>query len=413
MARKPLKRIAVMAGPASVFLLLMFGGMDAKGMSSLNAPKDDDLSRLVAAQAKFGFSLFKKLVTREPRGNVFVSPMSIAMALTMTYNGATGETRKAMARSLELEGMDPEDVNRAYARLRNALVQPDPKIELALANSLWARKGVTFKAEFMKTNETFYQAEISFLDFSDPDAPSRINQWVDRNTKGKIDQIIDRIDPSAILYLLNAIYFKGVWTKAFDPKKTREDLFTLLDGSSKRHPFMQQSGRYRYFRGETFQAVSLPYGEGRMSMYIFLPERRSSLKEFEGQLTAEHWTLWMRQFREMEGAVFLPRFKLKYEEGLNQALTALGMGEAFDRNRAEFGAMCSIPPRVFINQVKHKAFVEVNEEGTEAAAVTSVEIRVTAVPSTFTLKVDRPFFCAIVDKETNAILFMGSIAEPM
>jgi serpin B len=265
----------------------------------------------------------------------------------------------------------------------------------------------------MRQNREFYRTEVFLLDFSDPAARSTINRWVERNTNGKIDQIIDRIDPSAILYLMNAIYFKGRWARAFDPDKTKEEVFTLLDGRSKKHPFMRESGRFRYYQDRRFQAVSLPYGNGRITMYIFLPEKNSSLQEFYRALSAEDWQEWMVRFTEMEGEVILPRYKLEYETELDHALTSLNMGVVFDRKRADFGAMCMIPPRVFINQVKHKTFVEVNEEGTEAAAVTSVEIRVTAVPTTFTMRVDRPFFCAIADNETGAILFMGSIVDPV
>jgi serpin B len=178
---------------------------------------------------------------------------------------------------------------------------------------------------------------------------------------------------------------------------------------------MSQSGRYNYYQDSNFQAVSLPYGQGRVSMYIFLPSKSSSLKKFYENLNAENWEGWMSQFSSMKGDIVLPRFKVEYEVVLNEALKALGMEVAFDKQRANFGGMCAISSgaNVFIDQVRHKTFVEVNEEGTEAAAATSVGIGITSVQPTFSMVIDRPFFLAIRDNQTGAVLFMGSIVEPM
>ena len=227
---------------------------------------------------------------------------------------------------------------------------------------------------------------------------------------------MDKIDAQAILFLINAIYFKGTWTVEFDKAKTREDQFTTLAGKQKRHPMMHQSGKYRYFEGQGFQAISLPYGGGQVSMYLFLPAAVSSLVEFQKNLSAANWDSWMREFAVTDGEIAVPRFKVEYEITMNDALKALGMGIAFDANRADLSGIIETSEKAFISEVKHKTFVEVNEEGTVAAAATSVTASVTSVMQPrkpFRMIVDRPFFCAIRDNETGTLLFMGSITDPM
>ena len=378
------------------------------------APTDGILdSRLVSANTSFGFKLFAEVAKQDAGKNVFISPASVGLALAMTYNGAVGETKLAMERALEIQGMNHAELNKAYAQLRQALESADPKVELNIANSLWARKGVTFNPDFIQRDKQFYGAEVTALDFGDPGAPATINSWVSDKTKGKINQIVDQIDAQSILFLINAIYFKGKWSIEFDKAKTKEDTFTTGAGQQKRVPTMHQSGKYNYYEAKNVQAVSLPYGDGRASMYIFLPTG-SSLDEFQKSLTAANWESWMKQFTQTDGSIAVPRFKVEYEIGLNDALKALGMGIAFDANRADFSGIVQGSERAYISRVKHKTFAEVNEEGTEAAAVTSVEMRTTSarIQKTFQMVVDRPFFCAIRDNKTGTVLFVGSITDP-
>ena len=368
--------------------------------------------KLVAANTKFGFKLFSEILKKESNQNIFVSPTSVAIALSMTYNGANGSTQQAIAQTLELQGMSLDEVNQAQLALSQILINPDPKVQLNIANSLWARQGINFKPDFLQRNKDFYQAQITNLNFNSPNATSTINNWVNQNTKGKIPTIIDRISPDAVLYLINAIYFKGSWTDEFPKNATRERPFTLLNGTRKQHPLMSQFGRFRYYENDSFQAISLPYGSGRMSMYVFLPKPNVTLQSFYSTLTPENSEQWIKQFRTRQGSISLPRFKLEYDITLNQTLQALGMGIVF-QDRANFTGMTSTP--VNIDEVKHKTFVEVNEEGTEAAAVTSVGIRATSampVDEPFNMVVDRPFFVAIRDNQTGTLLFMGSIVEP-
>ena len=374
----------------------------------LGAIEDPDFASVASANTKFGFNLLTALREGEPVENIFISPLSISIALTMTYNGAVGETERAMAEVLGIEELDRNAVNRSNATLRESLGNRGPKVEISIANSIWGRQGVVFNPDFLERNREFFEAEITALDFSAPQALERINGWVDTNTNGKIKKIVQTIHPRTLIFLINAIYFKGSWQEEFNKSKTREDIFFLSDGSEKRVPMMRREAAYPYFRGEHFEAASLPYGDGDVSMYIFLPNHDSNLNEFLGGLNAENWASWISQFSVVreDSSMILPRFKLEYEVKLNDTLKAMGMEIAFNSG-ADFSGM---GPSLFISEVRHKTFVEVNEEGTEAAAATVV-VGIESAPPIF--RVDRPFFFAIYDNRTKTILFMGIVWEPM
>ena len=370
-------------------------------------------TRLVNANNQFGFKLFSEILKQDSSAeNIFVSPSSVAIALAMAYNGASGSTQQAMAKTLELQGMSLQEINSSYAALKGLLENPDAQVQLNIANSLWANKDVSLQPEFIQKNQDFYKAKVTNLDFQDATAPNSINNWVKENTSGKINKIVETIKPDEVLFLINAIYFKGKWSNEFDKTQTAQHPFYLISGGQKQHPMMSQKGDYRYYENEQFQAVSLPYGaDGKISFYIFLPKQNSSLKALYQNLSLENWQKWMAQFNKREGFIRLPRFKTDYDVTLNDALKALGMEEAFSK-QANFSG---IGKNLTISQVKHKTFVEVNEEGTEAAAATSVGIEATSFrqkPEPFRMIVDRPFFCAIRDNETGSVLFMGSIVEP-
>lgn len=371
-------------------------------------------ARLAAADNEFGINLFNQLQKQDKDKNVFLSPLSVAFALAMTYNGAVGETKAAMEQVLKFKGMNHAELNLASAALMNTLKTTDPQIEFAIANSLWARQGLKFNEAFLARNRQYFQAEIATLNFADPTAKNTINGCVSKNTNGKIPAIIDQIDAQKVLFLINAIYFKGQWQKKFDKALTQNEPFHLLGGSQKNMPMMSQSGKYQYLRGDKFQAVSLPYGKGGMNLYLFLPDEGSSLNEFLKGLSYEKWEQWMQSFRSTPGEIKIPRFKLDYDRSLNDALKALGMGIAFTEGRADFSGI-SEQHKLFISEVKHKAIVEVNEEGTEAAAATSVGISRTSAIQTqqpFRFIADHPFLMAIRDQQTGGILFMGAVVEP-
>lgn len=378
-------------------------------------PADHVDQKLVDGNTKFGFNIFRALCEKDPHENIFISPASISTALAMTANGADGDTFRAMLETLQLQDMELTGINRAFADLQSILRNPDPKVELAVANSLWSRQGVNFNEDFLQRNRDYFAAEINALDFNLPEAVPTINRWVEKQTRGKIKEIVEEpVDPRTFLFLINAIYFNGAWSDEFNPKMTREIPFELPGGTGKNHPVMFREGTYRYFQGEGFEAVSLPYGENRrVSMTVFLPAPENSLADFYRELTPENWAAWQLSFKEMEGEVGLPRFKFEYEVSLKEILKKLGMECAFDPQSADFSGMHPAPPEIYISEVKHKTYVDVNEKGTEAAAVTSVECRATSVQlDRFSMIVDRPFFFAITDHKTGSILFMGTVNEP-
>ncbi|WP_448268362.1 serpin family protein [Nostoc sp. DSM 114159] len=419
------RRYALAAASVVLFSVLGCSQVDsnksALAQSSLPQPETplqkktaNTDTKIVESSNKFGFKLFSE-VLKNDRGekNIFISPSSVAIALAMTYNGASGSTQQAMAKTLELQGMNLPEINSSYAAvLKQLLDNSDTKVQLKIANSLWANQNVSFAPDFLKRTQDFYQAKISNLNFQDAAASSIINNWVKENTNGKITKIVEKIEPNQVLFLINAIYFKGNWSNQFDKKETASYPFYITSGRQKQHPMMSQEGDYKYYESEKSQAVSLPYGkDGKISFYIFLPKKNSNLKAFYQDLNVENWEKWMTQFNNQKGFIRLPRFKTDYEITLNDALKTLGMGEAFS-NKANFSGMGK---NFAISQVKHKTFVEVNEEGTEAAAATSVGIVATSArqePEPFRMIVDRPFFCAIRDNQTGNILFMGSIIEP-
>lgn len=401
----------LIAGSAILALLLSHTSCAATGSGSpVRAAAD------TKTYASFGVALYRELIKEKPGANVFISPASVDFALAMTMNGAAGRTWDAMATTLGRSESGIEALNAVDSTLISRMNDTMRAVKLSVANSLWARKGLAFREEFLRRNRRFYGAEIRVLDFTSPGAPAAINDWVAEKTNRTITKIVDGIDPETILYLINAIYFKGTWTREFDGNLTADRPFHLIDGTTIPCPMMRQSGTYDYFEEDGFQAARLPYGDGRIGMYVFLPARGSSLERFQEGLTGEKLEAMMTRFGPREGSIGFPRFKLEYEARLNESLRALGMGIAFDGSRADFTRMFEAPgANACIDAVLHKTFIEVNEEGTEAAAVTAVVMKMTSVmegPRPFEMIVDRPFFLAIVDRETGLILFMGSLVNP-
>ncbi|MCK4857386.1 MAG: serpin family protein [candidate division Zixibacteria bacterium] len=369
---------------------------------------------LVQSGNSFGLKLFQEIVNQEADSNIFISPLSVAMALGMTYNGARNETQQAMQEVLELKGMTLPDVNESYRTLIDLLLNLDPKVKFQIANSIWYRDGLPVYPDFIDLNRTYFDAEVTSLDFNDPAAVVTINNWVDEKTNGKIDKIIDKIGPQMVMYLINAIYFKGDWTAKFDTANTRLDLFILSDGSPTNCQMMFQHGDFFYFRGDGFAALDLPYGDGKYSMTIFLPDSVSGVDALIAQFSEVNWEVWFSSFQETELDVFLPKFELEYELKLNDVLSALGMGIAFDEYAADFSGIAPLTcGNLYISEVKHKTYVKVDEDGTEAAAVTSVGIAITGVLPQPQFRADHPFTFVIRENHSGTILFIGKIVEPV
>lgn len=398
--------IIVIVG-AVVFVVI---GMKPGQAEESNEPVD---AALVKAETQFGFDLLTKLAANDPDKNIFISPASISLALSMTYNGAAGKSKQAMADVLGFKGMSLEQVNMANAAMLANLQGPGPGVELQIANSLWARNDVDFERDFLRANRDYYDAEVRTLHFSDSRAPDIINEWVSDNTGDRIKKIIRKINSAEILYLVNAIYFKGDWKDPFKPESTRESDFTLPNGDKKKVPMMVHMDDYDYLQTDDFQAIGIPYGNGRLSMYIFLPYRELGLAGFYKKLNDASWKKWISSMRECEGTLYLPRFKAEYEVDLKECLVALGMGPAFEFSDTDWLPMTPAP-QVGIGKVLHKTFLEVNEQGTEAAASTAVVMTTRCAPAAepFEMVINRPFFCAIRDNKTGVLLFVGSIVDP-
>lgn len=364
---------------------------------------------LVQSDNKFGLKLFREIINQEPNKNVFISPLSVSMALGMTYNGADGETKEAMARTLEISGLSLQEINESYKSLIELLIDLDPKVEVLIANSIWYREELTFEQTFFDICKEYFDALVKGLDFSSPDASKTINGWVEEKTKGKIKKIVDDVIGSqVVMFLINAIYFNGTWTYKFNKNKTVDDLFKLPDGSQKPCKMMKQEGDFQYFSRPDFQAIDLPYGDGYYSLTIFLPSENNNIDSLIAQLTEENWKEWTSSFSKRSGTLQLPKFTLEYELLLNDVLKALGMEIAFSSTQADFTKMYK-PGGIWIGRVIHKTFVDVNENGTEAAAATVVEMWRSGP---FSMRVDRPFVFAIRENHSQTILFMGKIVEP-
>lgn len=254
---------------------------------------------------------------------------------------------------------------------------------------------------------------MTSLDLTAPGTPDQINQWVKEKTNGKIEKIVEEpIDPLTVLFLINAIYFKGEWARPFLENATSDGEFVIPDGSMIQVPMMSQSGEFEYKAEEGYQAVRIPYGKGTIRMVIYLPTVQSpSLGKMMSVLLSDPDQL-TKGFHLEDGQLRMPRFKSEYSVSLNDALKALGMEVAFDSERANFGNMAPIPPNLYISNIQHKTFIEVNEQGTEAAAVTSVEVKEESATQHFTMDVNRPFFFTIEDGSTGTMLFMGCIKNP-
>jgi len=276
--------------------------------------------QVVESDNAFGLKLFKELIKAEPDKNVFISPLSVAMALGMTYNGAAGSTEEAMRNTLEFGNMSFQEINESFQSLIELLTQLDPKVRFQIANSIWYRLGFQVEQDFIDLNKKYFGAEVRSLDFSSPSSVDIINNWVDEKTNSKIDKIIDNIDPMTMMFLINAIYFKGMWTYEFDKNMTSDEQFTKPDGSQVPCKMMKMTADLNYFADETVQIVDLPYGDGQFSMTVILPRSDQSIDAVAADLTPSQWTEWLSKLTKASGTVELPKFKLEYEKPLSKSM---------------------------------------------------------------------------------------------
>ncbi|MDD2497899.1 MAG: serpin family protein [Desulfitobacteriaceae bacterium] len=393
-------------------VILLSGCSAGTGSFSENADYDlDKISRdTVEGNTQFAFDIFQELDREDGEENIFISPLSISTALTMTYQGAGTTTKEGMANALGYTGIDDARLNESYQNLIRYLGQIDKKVELNIGNSLWIREGEDINEDFLNVNKEIFDASVTSLDFSEKTAADEINQWIFDATNKKIEKMIDSpIPPDVVMYLINAIYFKGDWTDQFDKKQTYQAQFHAGDGSTHDVMMMSKNGKVEYGEGDGFKAVRLSYGSGKAAMYCVLPKEDESIHDFISGLDEAQWNKIRASISEKDDVQLrLPRFKMEYGiKNLNDSLKALGMGEAFS-DTADFSG---IREDICISRVLHKAVIEVNEEGSEAAAATVVEMQECAAVEPLTFIADRPFVFMIADDETGTILFMGKMCQ--
>ncbi len=398
------------------------------GISLLSCKKSDpnpempfDLpqksAQLIEADNRFGLDLFKRIVAESaPNDNVMISPLSVSMALSMVYNGANGDTRREMEQTLGFSNLTTEEVNASHKALLAALASADPDVLLQVANAIFYHQSLQVKNDFLSVNRNAYNAEISSLNFGQAASLDIINSWVAEKTAGKIPSILDQLDPDLMMVLLNAVYFNGIWKSKFDEKRTHDLPFTMGDGIQRNVETMQLESTIAYQSGSLFSAVQLPYGKGRFAMTLLLPTPGKSMADVRNELSLTRWNVWMKGFKETSNVVVqMPRFKFAWELRLNQTLKAMGMEKPFIPKVADFTGISS-ETDLFIDFVIHKTYVDVNENGTEAAAVTAVGMSTTSMPVDQPVKTyfiaDRPFVFAITEKSTGTILFIGEMNAP-
>jgi serine protease inhibitor len=407
--------IAIIAIVAASLLVCSDNSVKPEPQVEQPARTPDNLTaseiELAGSANRFGLKLFRELVVQEDAGkNLFISPLSLSMALGMTYNGTNGATRDEMRSTLELSGLSIDEANRSYQSLMHLLTSLDPDVTFTIANSIWSRLGLPIKPEFVELNKTYFDALVRELDFSNPESADTMNGWVEDNTGGKIKDIIKKpISPDAVMFLINAIYFKADWAEQFEPDSTYDDLFYLTDSTTVSCPMMIRPDSFDVFTGGTFKALDLPYGDSSFSMMILLPDSGISVNDLAGEFTDENWNLWTDSFERKVLPLVLPKFKVSYKVKLNDVLKSLGMNLAFSRS-ADFSNMIE-GGGVFIDHVIHKTFVEVDEEGTEAAAVTVVGMATVSFPPP-QFVVNKPFLFVIYERTSKSILFMGRVTDP-
>lgn len=383
-------------------------------ISAYGGTNNNDIKAVVAGNRQFALDLYARL--KEQSGNLFFSPHSISTALAMTYAGARGQTEEQMAQVLHFS-LPQERLHPAFKVLEEVLqaIGNQKGCKLSIANALWGQKDYTFLEEFLDLMEQYYGAGLNKVDFENNTEGARqtINRWVMKKTNNKIKDLIKPgvLDEYTRLVLTNAIYFYGTWKYKFDRQDTRTELFTIGPGETVLVPMMSMKENLRYWANEDLQVLELPYVGKYMSMIVLLPNNLEDFESLENSLTIENLNIWLAELQEQEVEVYLPKFDITSEFNLSDVLAVMGMSDAFMPYVADFSGMDGTRD-LFISAVVHKAFVAVNEEGTEAAAATAVAITVTSVPQIPVFRADHPFVFLIRDNESGNILFIGRVMNP-
>lgn len=372
--------------------------------------------QVINSSNSFGFDFFRTAYSfKEDESNFMISPLSVSMALGMTRNGAANSTLDSMTYALRFEGMDEKDINESYQFIINTFMNLDPKVKLSIANSIWYRNTFVVEQHFIKINQDYFNAQVNALNFTDPEAVNTINNWVSDNTNNLIPEIIESISEDMVMYLINAVYFKGEWKYQFETENTSPKQFTSSTGTIIEAPAMTQRSTLALLVQEDFEILVLPYGQSNFNMSVVLPDEGKLLSDIIPKLTEENWNSWKNAYVDADVEIQLPKFKFSYDEKeMKNILSSMGMSIAFEPGNADFTRINSNGD-LYISEVKHKTYIETNEEGTEAAAVTSVGVAVTSVgnenPHYFI--VNRPFIFLITEKSTGTILFVGVVNNPL
>ena len=387
---------------------------DPTGPGTLDAlPRRlSDAERVIGASGNgFTFDLLRRVNSEQRDSNVLLSPLSASMALGLTMNGAAGTTADEMRRTLGFGETPQGAINEGYRGLIGLLRGLDPATELRVANAVFYRNGFPFEQSFFSTGKTYFDAEVAGLDFDAPSSVTRVNDWASRATNGKIPKVIESIAPLDVMFVINAVYFKGSWRSRFDPARTVSADFQALGGAREPTKLMHQQEKLRYFENAELQAVDLLYGNSAFAMTVVLPRGDRDINAATEALTSTAWSELTANFTEREVELYLPKLRLEYERSLKDDLRALGMNQAFVEGGADFTRMSTRGRELFISSVKQKTFVDIHEEGTEAAAVTTVGVGVTSLPVIPVMRVDRPFLFAIRERFSGTILFVGKIVR--
>ncbi|MEP6621680.1 MAG: serpin family protein, partial [bacterium] len=366
------------------------GGPQPTALTALPRALTAGEQAVVGAANGFSFSLFRQVNTAQPGANVFTSPLSASMALGMTMNGAANATYDQMRSALAFGTASESDIDQGYKSLIALLRGLDASVDFRIANSIWYSNTYPFNQSFLDAGTNYFDAKVSGLDFNNPSTVSTINAWVSTATNSRIPSIIDTIDPDLKMVLVNAMYFKGAWRDKFDAALTGDAPFHGV-GGDKTVKLMHRNASMSYFSTPDFDAVDLPYGNTAFTMTVLLPKAGKSVETIASTMQAADWASWTPLFRQFLVDLYLPRFAVTWERQLNGDLQALGMHDAFVVNGADFTRMSPRGKELLISYVKQKTFVDVNEEGTEAAAVTSVGVVATSAQIPFVFRVDRPF----------------------
>ena len=370
---------------------------------------------VIASANGFAFDIFSKINQTEQGENLFISPLSISTALSMTANGAVGETKKGIKETLHQQDLSDQEINEAYKTLVEYITDLDPNVTMNLANSNWFKQEYAIREEFRTILEEFYDAEVHAADFSDPATKDLINHWIENKTNGMIKDMLDQIPTDAVMYLINAIYLKATWQYRFDKERTEMRDFKLENGNIVQTDMMFSEGvKVSTYSNSDLTFIELPYGNGQFVFSIILPHDEREIDEIIQQLDVDQFNGLLDQADTMTARVYLPKFKIEYKTLLNDVLSAMGMAASFT-DQADFSDLFQEKLALAISRVIHQAAIEVEEEGTEAAAATIVEIVETsaggndAAPTFF---IDRPFAFFIREKHSESIIFSGKLVDP-